>query len=76
MFGFSYIIVVVFFRANLSETYFTNRQDRYILIENCPQLANFFDALVEAVGSCSFMLNMRGTTRLANGCSVHPYNGS
>lgn len=27
--------------ANLSETYFTNRQDRYILFKNAPELANF-----------------------------------
>lgn len=27
--------------ANLSETYFTNRQDRYILFKNAPELASF-----------------------------------
>uniref|UniRef100_A0A0R3RSW5 CDP-diacylglycerol--glycerol-3-phosphate 3-phosphatidyltransferase n=1 Tax=Elaeophora elaphi TaxID=1147741 RepID=A0A0R3RSW5_9BILA len=67
---------VIFTGANLSDIYFTNRRDRYILVENCPQLANFVDSLVEAVGSCSFMLNMRGTTSLAEKCHVHPFKGS
>ena len=29
-------------RANLSDSYFTNRQDRYILFERCPELATFY----------------------------------
>ncbi|KAL3985196.1 hypothetical protein ACH3XW_37620 [Acanthocheilonema viteae] len=67
---------VIFTGANLSHIYFTNRRDRYILIENCPQLADFVDSLVEAVGSCSFMLNVRGITSLAEKCDVHPFKGS
>ncbi|CAG9539882.1 unnamed protein product [Cercopithifilaria johnstoni] len=67
---------IIFTGANLSNIYFTNRRDRYILVENCPQLANFVDSLVEAVGSCSFMLNMRGTTSLAEKCDVHPFKGN
>lgn len=63
------------FSANLSEIYFTNRRDRYILVENSPQLADFVDSLIEAVGSCSFVLNMRGTTSPAEKCDVHPFEG-
>uniref|UniRef100_A0A915PNA5 CDP-diacylglycerol--glycerol-3-phosphate 3-phosphatidyltransferase n=1 Tax=Setaria digitata TaxID=48799 RepID=A0A915PNA5_9BILA len=66
---------IIFTGANLSKIYFTNRQDRYILIENCVQLADFVDSLVKAVGSCSFMLNMRGSTNLAKRCDVHPFKG-
>ena len=29
--------------ANLSETYFTNRTDRYVWFRNCPELADFYD---------------------------------
>ncbi|MCP9262494.1 CDP-diacylglycerol--glycerol-3-phosphate 3-phosphatidyltransferase, mitochondrial [Dirofilaria immitis] len=58
-------IVMMVTSANLSSIYFTNRLDRYILIENCLQLANFVDSLVEAIGSCSFILNMQGTISLA-----------
>uniref|UniRef100_A0AAF5PUM6 CDP-diacylglycerol--glycerol-3-phosphate 3-phosphatidyltransferase n=1 Tax=Wuchereria bancrofti TaxID=6293 RepID=A0AAF5PUM6_WUCBA len=67
---------IIFTGANLSGIYFTNRLDRYILIENCPQLANFIDSLVEAVGSCSFMLNRQGITSLANKCDIHPFKGN
>ncbi|OZC10720.1 hypothetical protein X798_02142 [Onchocerca flexuosa] len=67
---------IIFTGANLSSIYFTNRVDRYILIEHCPQLADFVDSLVEAVGSCSFMLNTRGTISLAKRCDVHPFKGS
>ncbi|VDO34631.1 unnamed protein product [Onchocerca flexuosa] len=66
---------IIFTGANLSSIYFTNRVDRYILIEHCPQLADFVDSLVEAVGSCSFMLNTRGTISLAKRCDVHPFKG-
>ncbi|VDK63351.1 unnamed protein product, partial [Onchocerca ochengi] len=67
---------IIFTGANLSSIYFTNRVDRYILIENCPELADFVDSLVESVGSCSFMLNMRGTISLAKRCDIHPFKGS
>ncbi|KAM3717735.1 CDP-diacylglycerol--glycerol-3-phosphate 3-phosphatidyltransferase [Dirofilaria immitis] len=67
---------IIFTGANLSSIYFTNRLDRYILIENCLQLANFVDSLVEAIGSCSFILNMQGTISLAKRCDIHPFKGS
>lgn len=31
--------------ANLGESYFTNRADRYIVISNCPKLASYYEAL-------------------------------
>uniref|UniRef100_A0A1I7VSY1 CDP-diacylglycerol--glycerol-3-phosphate 3-phosphatidyltransferase n=1 Tax=Loa loa TaxID=7209 RepID=A0A1I7VSY1_LOALO len=67
---------IIFTGANLSEIYFTNRLDRYILIENCRKLADFVDSLVEAVGSCSFMLNVRGTISLSKSCDIHPFKES
>ncbi|VDK71556.1 unnamed protein product [Litomosoides sigmodontis] len=67
---------IIFTGANLSEIYFTNRRDRYILVENSPQLADFVNSLIEAVGSCSFVLNMQGTTSPAEKCDVHPFKGS
>ncbi|CAB1338588.1 unnamed protein product [Coregonus sp. 'balchen'] len=39
--------------ANLSDSYFTNRQDRYVLLENCWEVADFFSDLVGAVGDVS-----------------------
>eukprot|EP00899_Mesostigma_viride_P020113 jgi/Mesvir1/28102/Mv04686-RA.4 len=40
--------------ANLSKSYFTQRQDRYMLIRNAPALADFFERLVNTVGDYSF----------------------
>uniref|UniRef100_A0A913HCJ9 CDP-diacylglycerol--glycerol-3-phosphate 3-phosphatidyltransferase n=1 Tax=Strongyloides stercoralis TaxID=6248 RepID=A0A913HCJ9_STRER len=62
--------------ANLSHDYFTNRQDRYILIKNCPQLAEYFDDLVEAVGTCSFKVQTDGKLKLDENCLVHPFDGN
>ena len=42
--------------ANLSRDYFTTRQDRYMLIEDAPRLADFVCDLLEAIGSCGTRL--------------------
>lgn len=51
-------------RANLSEQYFTNRQDRYMWINNSPSLADFYHKLILTIGSFSFSLNRNGQLRL------------
>ncbi|PVD39134.1 hypothetical protein C0Q70_01762 [Pomacea canaliculata] len=61
--------------ANLSENYFTNRQDRYILFSDCKRMADFFHELVKAVASFSFSLQPDDTLKLHKMCSVHPYKG-
>nr|CAG4635554.1 EOG090X08SX [Artemia franciscana] len=48
---------VIISGANLSEDYFTNRQDRYVLLEDCEELADFYDDLVEIVSTFSFQLD-------------------
>ena len=45
----------------MSVSYFENRQDRYILIEDCDEIANFFADLVEVVSSFSFQLQVACT---------------
>ncbi|WKY10550.1 hypothetical protein Q1695_002707 [Nippostrongylus brasiliensis] len=62
--------------ANLSDSYFTNRQDRYIVFEHNKDLADFFHDVVTAVGECSFFLSDDGSLKLHPSCSVHPYMGS
>ncbi|KIH43427.1 hypothetical protein ANCDUO_26566, partial [Ancylostoma duodenale] len=62
--------------ANLSDSYFVDRQDRYVLFENCKDLADFFCNIINAVGECSFLLNSDGSVTLHPNCSVHPYEGS
>lgn len=46
--------------ANLSSSYFTNRQDRYILLRGCQSLADHFCMLIERVASFSYLLDKEG----------------
>ncbi|KAK5881472.1 hypothetical protein CesoFtcFv8_022265 [Champsocephalus esox] len=61
--------------ANLSDSYFTNRQDRYVLLENCGEVADFFADLVEAVGDVSLQLQPDDSVTMLEGM-VHPYKGN
>uniref|UniRef100_A0A3Q2G5T8 CDP-diacylglycerol--glycerol-3-phosphate 3-phosphatidyltransferase n=2 Tax=Cyprinodon variegatus TaxID=28743 RepID=A0A3Q2G5T8_CYPVA len=61
--------------ANLSDSYFTNRQDRYVLLERCGELADFFSELVEAVGDVSLQLQPDDSVTMLEGM-VHPYKGN
>ncbi|KAI1886454.1 hypothetical protein AGOR_G00195920 [Albula goreensis] len=61
--------------ANLSDSYFTNRQDRYVLLEDCPALADFFSELVGAVGDVSLQLAPDDSVAMMEGM-VHPYQGN
>ena len=47
---------VVLSGANLSRDYFTNRRDRYLLVENHKDVADYLHALVHVVGQFSFKL--------------------
>ena len=59
-------------RANLSRDYFVDRQDRYFLFKNCPELTDFFADLVQCVADHSFSLQRDGSTRRPKACSVNP----
>ncbi|XP_071763988.1 CDP-diacylglycerol--glycerol-3-phosphate 3-phosphatidyltransferase, mitochondrial [Centroberyx gerrardi] len=61
--------------ANLSDSYFTNRQDRYVLLENCGEVADFFSELVGAVGDVSLQLHPDDSVTMLEGM-VHPYKGN
>ncbi|XP_055786847.1 CDP-diacylglycerol--glycerol-3-phosphate 3-phosphatidyltransferase, mitochondrial-like isoform X2 [Salvelinus fontinalis] len=61
--------------ANLSDSYFTNRQDRYVLLENCGEVADFFSDLVGAVGDVSLQLQTDNSVSMMYGM-VHPYRGN
>lgn len=61
-------------RANLSDSYFTNRQDRYVLLEDCEEVADFFAELVGAVGDVSLQLRPDNSVDMMEGM-VHPYKG-
>lgn len=65
---------VILSGANLSDSYFTNRQDRYVFLQDCPDVADFFTELVDAVGDVSLQLHGDDTVRVVEGM-VHPYRG-
>ncbi|NXU07853.1 PGPS1 protein, partial [Buphagus erythrorhynchus] len=60
--------------ANLSDLYFTNRQDRYVLLRDSPEIADFFTELVDAIGDVSLQLQQDDTVQMMEGM-VHPYQG-
>ena len=70
--------------ANLSNDYFSQRQDRYILIKDVPKLAKYFEELVDSISSFSFDLGeISGNNSKAPSYkldktpgSIHPYEGN
>jgi len=62
--------------ANLSMDYFTSRQDRYIIIENCPQLADFYEGLVDTISSFSLHMDRQGIFKTEEGFKSHPFKGT
>jgi CDP-diacylglycerol--glycerol-3-phosphate 3-phosphatidyltransferase len=44
--------------ANLSQDYFTNRQDRYVQMSRCGGLAQFYASFVDIIASYSFQVNV------------------
>eukprot|EP00095_Tigriopus_kingsejongensis_P005869 maker-scaffold38_size502422-snap-gene-2.20 protein:Tk05869 transcript:maker-scaffold38_size502422-snap-gene-2.20-mRNA-1 annotation:"GI22216" len=66
---------VIISGANLSNDYFTNRQDRYVLIKDCPRLANYLDDIVDTISRFSFQMNAQGEFELRPDWRVHPSDG-
>ncbi len=66
--------------ANLSESYFTDRQDRYVLVEKAPGLADFYEELIDAVCRHSFRLvsaEKGSQLEIGDGhLKAHPYRDS
>ncbi|XP_021955385.1 CDP-diacylglycerol--glycerol-3-phosphate 3-phosphatidyltransferase, mitochondrial [Folsomia candida] len=62
--------------ANLSADYFTNRQDRYFMVENCKELADFYDQLIDRVSDFSFQLEKTNSVALKPDWKVHPSEGN
>lgn len=63
--------------ANLSESYFTNREDRYILIKNCPKLSNYFHDVIDATSSFSMRMKCDGSLDIdKKSFKYHPLKSS
>lgn len=58
--------------ANLSDHYFTHRQDRYICIYNCKDLCNYFDELIKVVSNFSLQLTLDGHLETSANWPYHP----
>lgn len=62
--------------ANLSNDYFVNRQDRYILLKDCKNLCDFYCLLFDSVRDFSFKVDKNGEINFFNdNKSLHPYQG-
>lgn len=65
---------VIISGANLSNDYFTNRQDRYVMIED-KNLANFYHNLVGKVQEFSLKVNHKNEVELHQDWNLLPYDG-
>lgn len=66
---------VIISGANLSTSYFTNRQDRYVVITGEQKLSDYFANLIYSIGLFSYKPNQEGVLELAPGVDspfVHP----
>ncbi|XP_058062849.1 CDP-diacylglycerol--glycerol-3-phosphate 3-phosphatidyltransferase, mitochondrial isoform X1 [Anopheles bellator] len=63
---------VILSGANLSNDYFTNRQDRYVMIED-RRLADFYAQFLGKVQEFSLTVGRDGTTRLHDTWTMLPY---
>ncbi|XP_022661003.1 CDP-diacylglycerol--glycerol-3-phosphate 3-phosphatidyltransferase, mitochondrial-like isoform X2 [Varroa jacobsoni] len=67
---------VILSGANLSDQYFEQRQDRYVLFQNAPELANYYSRLVDTVGKFSFHLDSANRVTIDDTRRMHPYQTS
>ena len=65
------------YRANLSNDYFINRQDRYIILKNCEQLCNYYESIIDSISEFSFSVNKNGQVEYLNkNTRQHPFLGN
>lgn len=58
--------------ANLSDQYFINRQDRYVVIQ-CKHFAEFCHELVSSVSALSYEVSADNKVSLSSQLNSHPY---
>ncbi len=60
----------------MSNDYFTNRQDRYIVLENCEKLCDYFESVIDSISEFSFYVNKQGNVVYLNkNLQQHPFLG-
>ncbi|KAL3176050.1 hypothetical protein MRX96_010756 [Rhipicephalus microplus] len=62
--------------ANLSDQYFRNRQDRYVVFRNCPHLSDYFSHVVQTVSSFSLQLQGDDSISVHPSFNIHPFQDS
>ncbi|XP_037286599.2 phosphatidylglycerophosphate synthase 1 isoform X3 [Rhipicephalus microplus] len=62
--------------ANLSDQYFRNRQDRYVVFRNCPHLSDYFSRVVQTISSFSLQLQGDDSVSVHPGFNIHPFQDS
>lgn len=67
--------VLIISGANLSNDYFTNRQDRYFVITD-EKLSDFYCGLIKKIQSFSLKLDKNNQLSLQDGWKLHPYKGN
>ena len=61
----------------MSEDYFVDRQDRYMVIKNCKELCNFYECLFDSISEFSFKLDSKEKFVFNHHNSQnHPYLGN
>lgn len=50
----------------MQESYFTERQDRYILFKNCPEFADYVDDMIQTLSTCSYQVEENGDLTMPN----------
>ena len=68
----------------LFQDYFTNRQDRYVVVEDCPKLADYFEKLTQEISDFSFKVVYKPDEKdnkfqfalSDNWTGGHPYEGN
>lgn len=62
--------------ANLSDQYFRNRQDRYVVFRNCPHLSDYFSRVVQTISSFSLQLQGDDSVSVHPSFNIHPFQDS
>lgn len=63
--------------ANLSNDYFVDRQDRYLILKDCKHLCDFYSDLFDQIKDLSFGVNKNGQVTFNNkNQSFNPYQGN
>uniref|UniRef100_A0A131Z4L7 CDP-diacylglycerol--glycerol-3-phosphate 3-phosphatidyltransferase n=1 Tax=Rhipicephalus appendiculatus TaxID=34631 RepID=A0A131Z4L7_RHIAP len=62
--------------ANLSDQYFRNRQDRYVVFRDCPHLSDYFSRLVQTVSLFSLQLLGDNSVSVHPSFNIHPFKDS